>query len=95
MFDHHVPHATSEQMGSKKTPKTKEPALSAQVSARLPAVLQDQFNAALEGHGLIRTDVIVGLLKLGLDSMGGDVEKLIEAVLEIKREEARTPKKKP
>jgi hypothetical protein len=92
--DHHVPHATSEQMGSKKTPKAKEPAPSAQVSARLSPVLQAPFNAALDGHNLDRTKVINALIKLGLDSMGGDVDKLIAAHLQIQEEEARGPAKK-
>jgi hypothetical protein len=94
MQDHHVPYATGEQMGSKKTPKTKEPAPSAQVSARLSTAIQEPFNAALEGHNMDRTKVINALIKLGLDAMGGDVDQLIAAYLQIQEEEARAPKKK-
>jgi hypothetical protein len=96
-IEHHVPHATSEQMAPRKTPKkpAKE-APSAQVSARLSPVLQEPFNSALEmeGHTMDRTQVINALLALGLESMGGDVERLLGAHLKLKEEEARGPKKK-
>jgi hypothetical protein len=96
-IEHHVPHAASEQMGSKKTPKkTTKEAPSSQVSARLNPVLQEPFNAVLEdeGHTMDRTQVINALIRLGLDSMGGDVEKLIAAHVKMQDEAARGPKKK-
>jgi hypothetical protein len=87
-------HVSHEQMAPRKTPKKTKEASSAQVSARLSPVLQEPFNAALEGHNMDRTKVINALIKMGLDSMGGDVEKLIAAYLQIQEEEARAPKNK-